>query len=99
MLGIGSYGSNYKSGVFRNSGSGTKEEFQTLGKVSYFIAGNEAFNCSLGFNTLFAGECTPGDQIICNHLLSRARRVIENALYSVPDTHFEIKGPTRSCTK
>ena len=93
LVDIGNYGSNNDSGVFRNSTMGkaffetkmnlpeseTLDENPELGKLPYFIVGDEAFPLQSWLLRPFPGQGIPEDQRIFNYRLSRARRVIENA--------------------
>lgn len=93
LVDIGSYGSNNDSGVFRHSEIGKAffnnemnlplphaiQEAPTLGKIPYFLVGDEAFPLQTWLMRPFPGRELPEERMIFNYRLSRARRVIENA--------------------
>ena len=94
IVDIGSFGSNNDSEVFRNSPMGKAffndemslpvaeclEDLPTFGKVPYFLVGDEAVPLQSWLLRPYSGQGIPKEQRIFNYKLSRARRVIENAL-------------------
>ena len=94
IVDIGSFGSNNDSQMFRNSHMGKTffndemslpvaeclEDSPTFGKVPYFLVGDEAVPLQSWLLRPYSGQGIPKEQRIFNYKLSRARRVIENAL-------------------
>ena len=103
LVDIGNYGSNNDSGIFRHSAMGKAffdndmnlpepeilQENPGLGKIPYFIVGDEAFPLQPWLLRPFPGQGIPEDQKIFNYRLSRARRVIENA-FGILATRWRI---------
>ena len=91
---IGSYGSNYDSGIFRNSTikksffngkinlspQDVTEECSSLEELPYFFVGDDAFPLQPWLLSPYPGHGLTEEQIIFNYRLSRARTLTKNAI-------------------
>lgn len=108
IVDIGAPGRCSDGGILKASVLGKKLENGTLeipqpqplpdvGDVPYFLVGDSAFPLKVYLMKPYSGEFLPGEQIIFNYRLTRARRVVENA-FGIMSARWRIyRRPINAC--